>query len=270
MQEHLKTPTLFRVLGALSFILALLITFAAIANWARNPESFYIAPRDAVDWAGWATGMGALGTTGALIYAALKFRSDADEQRNLRVDRDAEAKAIAMPLKVDVSAFTAEEHSREVIGVRLELTNRGKERFTDIQVKVPDISAVLKRGRSAPIPADIVEDDPSFGREEEDWADVDPPIIAEPESKQIWLCGDISPHHIIELDLRFDVPQSMDDWEPKPPAGHSGQWEREGRIVVIFTDHKGHTWVRSTEGRQPLQRLWPDAFIVEQHRPGVH
>lgn len=269
MEEHLKTHTLFHILGAFSLIVALFITFAVIANWARDPANFYIAPRDAGDWAGWAAATGAVGTTVALIYAALKFRSDADEQKNLRADRDAEAKSVAMPLKVDVAVLTLEQHGRDVAGVRLELTNRGRERFSDIQVKVPDILVELTGRRSAPIPADLVEDDPSFGRHEEDWADMALPIIAGPEDKQLWLCGEIAPGHILALDLRFNEPQSMDDWELEPAAGHSGHWERKGRIVVIFTDHKGHTWVRSTEGRQPLQRLWPDAFIVEQHSPSA-
>lgn len=103
LEATLKQHSLIIVLIALSVLTTVFIGAAWIGNWLRSPENFYLLPRDADDWSGWGTGMGALGTTGALIYAAMKFRSDAEEQRNLRMDRDAEARADAKPLRVEVS-----------------------------------------------------------------------------------------------------------------------------------------------------------------------
>lgn len=265
-RRDIERFTLVTVLVVVSLIIMGFIGWSLIANWLRSPDDFYLLPRNAADWTGWATGMGALGTSGALIYAAMKFRSDAEEQRNLRLDRDAEAKTAANSLAVSISLHSPGEDIRDVSGLRLTLTNYGKERFTDVQVKFPDVLSEITLGQSASIPPDLVEDDPSFGKAEEDWADMNPQPLPVGDGGQLWLCGDVPPRSIISLSVVFDEIQSDGQWELTPVERTSSKTERKGRIAVIFSDYKGRTWIRSTEGRRPLQRLWPEAFIVEQQR----
>jgi hypothetical protein len=258
-----KQHVLTIVLIVLSVLTTFFIVVAFVANWLRSPEDFYLLPRNADDWSGWGTGMGALGTTGALIYAAMKFRSDAEEQRNLRLDRDAEARADAKPLEVTVSLSYPTEDLRDVSGLRLKLNNLGKQPFTNIQVKIPDVPAQITSGQTAPLPPLIWEDNPGGGREDEVWT----PMTAQPyqvdKSQQLWLCGDVPPGSMISLYIEFAEIQDVQTWGLNPTKDYS-KAERKGRIAVIFDDYKGRTWIRSTEGRRPLQRLWPESFIAEQ------
>jgi hypothetical protein len=259
----IKQHSLAIVLIVLAAITVIFIVWASIANLLRSPDDFYLLPRNAGDWSGWATGMGALGTTGALIYAAMKFRADAEEQRNLRLDRDAEARADATPLAVDISLLSPTDDFRDVSGLRLKLTNNGKRSFNNVQVKIPDVSGQITSGRSAPIPPDLAEDDPSFGKEDPEWTEMNQLPHQVDRGRQLWLCGEVPPGSMISLKIDFDEIQSDDDWGIRPAERDSSKKERKGRIAVIFSDYKGRTWIRSTEERRPLQRLWPESFIVE-------
>lgn len=247
------------VLISLSAIVVSFTISASIENSLRSPLDFYVLPRTADDWSAWGTAMGALGTSGALIYAAMKFRSDAKEQRDLRLDRDAKAREDARPLWVDLSlTYPTEDLGPEVSGLTLTLTNWGKKPFNNIRVKIPDVPAKIVSARSAPIPPLLVDDDPAFGREATVWN-----AAARPQEMVggYWLCGDVPPDAKMALEIDFDESQHRVVWEESTLSRDTGRGEREGRVAVIYEDFMGRTWVRSTEGRQPLQRIWPDDFI---------
>jgi hypothetical protein len=70
---------------------------------------------------------------------------------------------------------------------------------------------------------------------------------------------------MISLYIVFAGSQCIERWELIPYEDFSKS-EPKGRIAVIFDDYMGRTWIRSTEGRKPLKRLWPESFIVEQGR----
>lgn len=249
----IKKHSLAIVLILLFTIIAVFVVWAWVANSLSSPDNFYVLPRTADDWSGWGTAVGALGTSGALIYAALKFRQDAEEQRTLRLDRDAAARADATPLAVDVR-LTYPDQTQDVDGLRLILTNTGKKQFSNIRVKIPDVPAQVISAESAPIPTFNMQDEEGHA-----WANMNRPHQVD---GQFWLCGDVGPGTIVSLTVVFDDIQSAIDWDQSTYDHDTGRGERDGRIAVTYDDYRGRTWVRSTEGRQPLQRIWPDDFAV--------
>lgn len=242
-------------------VLLVFVLFTAVpaVRAITGPGDFYLFPRDAVDWTGWLTGVGAIGTTVALFYAARQFQRDAAEQREARINRDLQARELANVVKLSITGVSPDEDMRSYSGINVMVKNAGNHAITDLQIKIPDVPARIQSAKRAVIPPYMSDDDPSFGREDPMWGS--PDDLSTPTCAQrIWLCGDLEPESMLRLRVVFDDPQPGDDW-----TGWSQKSGIKGRVAAIFTDRDGHTWIRASEGRQSLQRLWPESFVGERH-----
>ena len=261
VQEKSRRTQQFSLGRVLVLIAIFIVVFIFCTLWAQRalPGEFYWFPRTSADWTGWATALGSFGTAGALVYAARKFALDAHEQRELRRDRDMEARNDGKVLGVRVSRMYPGDWPVPVTGLTIKLTNNGSEELSNLQVKIPDFPAKIISAQTAPIPPDLNPGYPEFGMEDEDWSsDVVP--FSPTDCQQVWLCGQLPPQTILKLGVKFDPALTGDDaleWVEE----RSG--DLKGRIAVIFNDHADRTWIRSTEGKRPLQRLWPESFIEE-------
>jgi hypothetical protein len=254
MRKAAKFFTLRNVLSAAAAI----VVFFVLRTWSVNSarlDEFYILPRSSSDWSAWAAWFGLLATAGAVVYAALQFRSDAEEKRKLREDRDADARRDAKSLRVSLYNITPERDRRDVSGIRMEITNGGEEPIKNVQVKIPDVAADITSSDLASIPPDV-GDGLSFPPEDPDWAPLAVPLKPF-DQEQRWLCSDIPARSMLRIYVRFHEYQSDEVWSTWPESGSRFTGQIEGRIMVMFDDDAGRSWARSSEGSRQLHRLWP-------------
>lgn len=239
---------------------ACFVLFTLVYNVVRWWGDIYILPRNGDDWAAWAGWLSLLATAGAVTYAAFQFQSDVQEKRSVRAKSEEEARKAAEYLALRASPTnpadpdypTDRPNPAYVDGVTLYITNYGSEAFKDIQVKIPDVKAEVTSVSSGP------EDIFRAGHPDEApaWVERPEPQLLFPE-QQLWSCGDLPPLTILRVSITLDEIEEDGRWDPSEDG-------ITGRIAVIFTDHLGRSWVRSTEKPKRLQRLWPESIIAER------
>jgi hypothetical protein len=247
------------ILGAV----VLLFLGAATALYIRLPhETRYIQPRNGDDWGAWAGWFAAIVTTTALVYTARAFRQDARAQRELRTDRDEEARRLARKLSITFNALTGEgTWGSPITGVAIRITNNSEQSFTNLTVYLPDFGGSIKTQWRSSIPA---IDDPLYAPDEPEWQDVEGSPVSLPGDKLQWLIGDIQARYTHRVWLSFDVPQPHEDWEINHEMVNGRQTEsRVARVAVAYTDSAGRTWTKwSNMSDGSLVRMWPDWPIV--------